>query len=283
MASSALVDLSGVSILCVDDDPVMRAVVRAALFQRGCRDIVQATNGESALGICTKRSFDLVICDYQMVPMTGLDFLHALSDRGIGAGWRVIMLTAETDPDAVAAIEALGVNTWVRKPISTHNLLERVGATLAVGGDGAHETSDPARRELAERHNAMLMANLAAIEEAVAALAWRASGDPDAWRAIRRRLDTIIGQAGMFGYALMSSLGQRGTDLVSAAEQTPSSSEGCHREIAGVLTMVITAMKRVGQNRMRGDGGEAGARLLARLDLLAAPLKVRIDIEIPGG
>ena len=66
MGASALVDLSHVGVLCVDGDPVMRAIIRGAVYQRGCRDFVQAANGEEALNLCSHRKFDLVISEYRM-------------------------------------------------------------------------------------------------------------------------------------------------------------------------------------------------------------------------
>ena len=45
MSQSALIDLSSVRVLCVDDDPVMRSVLRTALQRRGCREVVQAHGG----------------------------------------------------------------------------------------------------------------------------------------------------------------------------------------------------------------------------------------------
>ena len=108
MSQSALIDLSSVRVLCVDDDAVMRSVIRSALQRRGCRDVVQATGGLDALDLCAGRTFDLIICDFQMSPMTGLDFLRALASSGLGEGWPVIMLSADTNPATIQDAQALG-------------------------------------------------------------------------------------------------------------------------------------------------------------------------------
>src|SRR5258708_27590353 len=113
MSQSALIDLSNISIMCIDDDPVIRSVIRSALQRHLCRDVVQAHSGIEALDLCAGRNFDLVICDYQMSPMTGLEFLRELATTGLGDGWPVIMLSAETDPATVQEAQALGVCAWV--------------------------------------------------------------------------------------------------------------------------------------------------------------------------
>src|SRR4051812_11183974 len=110
MLPSALVNLSAVRVLCVDDDPVMRTLIGSVLKQRGCRDFVQAHNAAEALKQCEAGDFGLIICDYRMAPTDGIAFLRTLSERGRGAGWPVIMLSAESDPVPVAEALALGVS-----------------------------------------------------------------------------------------------------------------------------------------------------------------------------
>src|ERR1700691_4246845 len=130
MTQSALIDLSSISILCIDDDPVIRSVVRQALQQHGCHDVVAAHGGAEALDLCSGRRFDLLICDYQMSPMNGLDFLRELANIAVGEGWPVIMLSAETDPATIQEAQQLGVCAWVGKPVSLPVLIENVGTVL---------------------------------------------------------------------------------------------------------------------------------------------------------
>ena len=92
---------SDVRCLCFFDDPVIRSVVRQALQRHGCHDVVLAHGGAEALDLCSGRRFDLLICDYQMRPMNGLDFLRELTNLGLGEGWPVIVLSAETDPATI--------------------------------------------------------------------------------------------------------------------------------------------------------------------------------------
>src|SRR3954470_5189832 len=109
MSQSAPIDLSKISILCVDDDQVIRSVIRFALQRHGCQDVVQAHGAEEALDLCAGRNFDLIICDFQMAPMTGLDFLRELAKAGLCEGSPVIMLSAERSPETIQAAQSLGV------------------------------------------------------------------------------------------------------------------------------------------------------------------------------
>src|SRR5258708_5407698 len=130
MSQSALIDLSSVSVMCIDDDPVIRSVIRFALQRHGCMDGVQAHGGAESLDLCAGRRFDLVICDFQMTPMTGLDFLRELAKSGLGEGWPIIMLSAETNPATIQEAHELGVAAWVSKPVSAQTLVEQVGIVL---------------------------------------------------------------------------------------------------------------------------------------------------------
>src|SRR5471032_1728907 len=170
MSQSALVDLSNVSVMCIDDDPVIRSVVRFGLQRHGCHDFAQANGGVEALELCADRKFDLLICDFQMSPMTGLDFLRELAKSGNAEGWPVIMLSAETNPATIQEALDLGVCAWVGKPISVQTLIERVGTVLNLPGQISLSRQDPELLATVERHHARLMAALRGAEEAVLSL-----------------------------------------------------------------------------------------------------------------
>lgn len=276
--TSALIDLSRTSVLAVEDDAAMRAVVRTALGQRGCRDIAQARDGQEALELCRHRHFDLVICDMQMAPMDGPTFLRALRRRATGAHVPVIMLTASDDADNADLARELAVSVWLSKPISAVRLVERVGAVLGMtgaGGDQADVNSELS--QLAAQYDARLLADLSALEEIIATLPYRARDRPDAWRALQRILHNLKGQAGTFGYRLVTELAGRGHDLLRAARDNPEVGAREQAEIARAVTSLVTAMRRIARNRLRGNGGEAGVRLLGKFDGFVGPLRARLE------
>jgi two-component system, chemotaxis family, chemotaxis protein CheY len=273
MTQSALIDLSSISVLCIDDDPVIRSAVRQALQRQGCRDVVVAHGGAEALDLCAGRRFDLLICDYQMRPMTGLDFLRELANLGMAEGWPVIMLSAETDPATVQEAQELGVRVWVGKPISLQVLIQNVGTVLHRAGQIVRSREDPELKAMSEQHHARLMAGLRMAEEANQGLQLRPREVVVLVQALRHAFDDANEHARILGYGLITMLIARAADLVAAMAQNPAAAARGHVAASQVFGTLITAMKRVAQKRMEGDGAEAGLKLLEMIDAQSAPMR----------
>lgn len=273
MSQSAQIDLSSVRVLCVDDDPVMRSLVRSALQRRGCRDVVQANSGIDALDLCAGRAFDMLICDVQMEPMNGIDFLRALANSGLGRGLPVIMLSAETNPATIQDAQELGISAWVGKPVSIQVLLERITAVLRLNGQIRGGLEDQDIKATTDRHHAQLMSALASAEEASQSLAFRGREAPAVAHSLRAVFEAIGEHGKMLGFGLVTRLAARGLDLVGAMTRNPPAAIRAHADSARALGVLVTAMKRVGQNRMEGDGGEAGTKLLMKIDAIVGPVR----------
>ena len=71
----------------------------------------------------------------------------------------------------------------------------------------------------------------------------------------------------------MSRLADRAAGLLIAMVKNPSAAARGHVDAARALATVITAMKRIAQNRMEGDGAEAGRKLLRRVDQIIEPVR----------
>jgi two-component system chemotaxis response regulator CheY len=276
MSQTALIDLSNVSVMCIDDDAVIRSVIRFALQRHGCRDVVQAHGGIEALDLCAGRAFDLLICDYQMSPMNGLDFLRELAKTGLGENWPVIMLSAETNPATIDEAKALGVRAWVGKPVSVQTLVEQVGAVLRVSGQIVSAPRDAEMKAMSERHQARLMAALRAAEEATQSLGFRPREAGILAQGLHHVLDDVNEHARTLRYGLLSSLAARAIDLVVAMEHNPGAAARASAAVARTLGTLVTAMKRVAHNRMEGDGGEAGLKLLTMIDGISAPVRASL-------
>jgi len=277
MSQTALIDLSSLSVLCVDDDPVIRSVIRFALERHGCRDVVQANGGESALDLCSGRNFDLLICDFQMAPMNGLEFLKGLASTGLGEGWPVIMLSAETNPETIQEAQDLGVSAWVGKPVSVQTLIEQVGNVLHLRGQISRSRQDPEMRAVAERHHARLMAALSAAEQSAQKLNTQPREAVVLAQGLRHVFDDVNEHARTLGYGLVNMLATRATDLVTAMVRNPGASARGHAATARALGTLVTAMKRVAHNRMEGDGAEAGLKLLGMIDSIVSPVRASLD------
>jgi two-component system chemotaxis response regulator CheY len=273
MTQSALIDLSNISVLCIDDDPVIRSVVRQALQRHGCHDVVVAHGGAEALDLCSGRRFDLLICDYQMNPMNGLNFLRELGNLGLGEGWPVIMLSAETDPATIQEAQDLGVRAWIGKPVSLQALIENIGTVLHRIGQITRAGQDPEIKAMLEQHHARLMAALRMAEEANQGLQLRPREIVLLMQALRHAFDDANEHARVLGYELITMLIARATDLVAAMARNPGAAARGHTAVSRVFGTMITAMKRVAQNRMEGDGAVAGLKLLEMIDGLSAPVR----------
>lgn len=124
-------DLGALKVLVVDDQEFVRAIVRKMLEQIGIRQVAEARDGGDGLNAVLGQRPDVVICDVQMRPMNGLEFLKALRDMPQIAATPVLMLTAHTDQATVDGAKALGVDGFLSKPVLPKVLRERIEQALA--------------------------------------------------------------------------------------------------------------------------------------------------------
>lgn len=121
------------NVLIVDDYKTMLRVIRNLLAQIGFKNVEEATDGGMALEMMKSKKFDLVISDWNMEPMTGLDLLKAVR-AGDERHNKVpfIMVTAEGKAENVVAARQAGVSNYIIKPFSAETLK---GKLVTVLGD----------------------------------------------------------------------------------------------------------------------------------------------------
>lgn len=116
-------------ILVVDDSATMRRIVIRTLSGMGYQDFVEADNGQNALDAFEKGGVELVITDWNMPVMSGLDFVTALREKHPKVP--ILMVTTNaSNMDVIQALKA-GVNNYVVKPFTPETMKEKVLATLA--------------------------------------------------------------------------------------------------------------------------------------------------------
>lgn len=117
-------------VLVVDDFATMRKVVRNLLKQIGFENIVEAEDGVNALKILKSQKIDMVVSDWNMPNMTGLELLKAVRADDELKTIPFLMVTAEAlQENVIAAIKA-GVNNYIVKPFTADMLNDKIKKIL---------------------------------------------------------------------------------------------------------------------------------------------------------
>ena len=124
-------DRSTLRVLVVDDYLNMRLMVKNMLRQLGVREIDFAADGGAAIPELRARRYRLVISDWNMQPITGLELLEAVR-KDPTLGWpRFIMLTGNSE--AASRASEMGADATLLKPFSTIDLREAVSRAFPHG------------------------------------------------------------------------------------------------------------------------------------------------------
>ena len=115
-------------ILVVDDFSTMRRIVRNLLVELGFSNplIQEADDGNNALTMLKSQPFDMVVTDWNMPNMTGIDLLRAIRAEPSLKGLPVLMVTAENNRDQIIAAAQAGVNGYIVKPFNAVTLKEKL-------------------------------------------------------------------------------------------------------------------------------------------------------------
>ncbi len=110
----------------------MRSLVRSVLHALGAKHIKEATDGADAYARLGPYAADIIICNWQMSPMDGLEFVRLLrTDTDSPNPFvPVIMLTAHTEAKRVVEARDAGVTEFLAKPISANQLYSRIRAVI---------------------------------------------------------------------------------------------------------------------------------------------------------
>lgn len=117
-------------ILIVDDYKTMLRIIRNLLKQIGFQNVDEATDGQAALEQLRQRQYGLVISDWNMEPMTGLDLLREVRADESLRPVPFIMVTAESKTENVVAAKEAGVNNYIVKPFNAATLKNKLVAVL---------------------------------------------------------------------------------------------------------------------------------------------------------
>lgn len=119
------------NVLIVDDYSTMLRIIKNLLKQLGFNNVDEATDGTMALEKVKIKQYGLVISDWNMEPMTGLQLLKEI--RGSGEAYAnvpFIMVTAESKTENVVAAKQAGVNNYIVKPFNAETLKTKMSSVL---------------------------------------------------------------------------------------------------------------------------------------------------------
>ena len=115
--------------LVVDDSMPIRRML-AGILQNNCgfKELSQAASGEEALEILGTETFDLVLLDWRMPTLSGIEVLKVM--RGKGNETPVIMVTSEAGREQVLEAVSAGANSYIIKPLRAETIVTKVRAVM---------------------------------------------------------------------------------------------------------------------------------------------------------
>lgn len=117
-------------VLIVDDYATMVRIMRKLLKQIGFENVDEAASGAEALEKIKQKKYGLIISDWNMEPMTGINLLKSVRGNPSWADTPFILVTAESKADNIVAAREAKVNGYLIKPFSGPALKERIDSAL---------------------------------------------------------------------------------------------------------------------------------------------------------
>lgn len=125
-----MISASSMSVLLVDDQTSIRSLLRNSLVQLGFVHVAGVRNGIEALEHLKANLTHLIISDFNMPDMDGLELLKAVRASSQNAKTGFIMLTGQASKELVQQAISSGVNNFLAKPFTTSSLKARIEAVF---------------------------------------------------------------------------------------------------------------------------------------------------------
>jgi two-component system, chemotaxis family, chemotaxis protein CheY len=119
-------------VVIVDDYTTMLRILRNLLRQLEIMNVEEANDGDTAFQLIQKAPPDLVISDWNMVPVTGLDLLRRVRADARLKHIPFIMVTAESKTENVIAAKQAGVSNYIVKPFNADTLRAKIASVCGV-------------------------------------------------------------------------------------------------------------------------------------------------------
>jgi two-component system chemotaxis response regulator CheY len=120
--------LKDMRVFIVDDYNTMLRILRNLLRQLDINSVEEATNGDTAYQMLQRTPPDLIISDWNMQPVTGLDLLKKVRSDAKLKHIPFIMVTAESKTENVVAAKQAGVSNYIVKPFNAETLRAKIAS-----------------------------------------------------------------------------------------------------------------------------------------------------------
>ena len=115
-----------INVLIVDDFSTMRRILKNILRQLGFKNIMEADDGTTAVVLLKEKQVDLIICNWNMPKMTGIELLRHVRDTEGLSDIPFLMVTAEAQPENIIEAVKAKVSSYVVKPFTAEILGEKI-------------------------------------------------------------------------------------------------------------------------------------------------------------
>lgn len=125
-------DLSRLVILLVEDNAHMRRLIRDILRGLGVDQVLEAVDGSEALAAMKSNAVDVIVCDWMMEPLDGLDFVRLVrtSSDSPSPMVPIIMLTGHTERHRIVEARDAGVTEFLAKPVTPTGIYSRLRSII---------------------------------------------------------------------------------------------------------------------------------------------------------
>lgn len=118
-------------VLIVDDSGTMRRIIRNNLKFAGFDDAVEAGNGVEGLACLADNPIGLVITDWNMPEMNGIEFVKAIRSQDQYKGLPILMITTMAEKEEIMVALSAGVSNYIVKPFDAETLKKKLEQVLA--------------------------------------------------------------------------------------------------------------------------------------------------------
>jgi len=118
------------NVLIVDDYKTMLRIIKNLLKQLGFNNVDEALDGSQALQTFQGKEYGLIISDWNMEPMSGLELLKSIRGGSKNKDVPFIMITAESKTENVIAAKQAGVSNYIVKPFNAETLKQKISSVI---------------------------------------------------------------------------------------------------------------------------------------------------------